>query len=164
VSIVASTVRVGSVQWQGASVRGASYTMGFIWDVTLTFDPGLVAAWTVGCLGIWRIISRSQAMHEAPGCPRDARVQTVGPIAADTVERPGLLSQRQSRGHRNRLKMDGRWPSGPVQGQIRVVGAVLLSPVLASTSPKWEYMGPRIALEGPSYFRYLRSSRDPFFH
>jgi hypothetical protein len=49
---------------------GEAYTMALTWDVMLTFDPGLVAAWTVGCLGIWRITSRSEAMHEAGGCPR----------------------------------------------------------------------------------------------
>ena len=56
--------------------------------------------------------------------------------------------------------MDGRWPSGPVQGQIRVVGAVLLSPVLASTSPRSEYMGPRSALNLLLHFGYPRHTRD----
>jgi hypothetical protein len=45
----------------------------------------------------------------------------------------------------------GSW--GHVQGRVRVVGA----------SPRWEYMGPRIAQKGPSYFRYLKCGRDRFF-
>jgi hypothetical protein len=51
--------------------------MNSTWDVMLTFDPGLVATWTVGCLGTWRITSRSQAMHEAVGVSKVALVGSL---------------------------------------------------------------------------------------